>query len=568
MSSLHSSSVLPLHNDNTCPTVLQKRRAQSHAIAICRQANTIPREQRGVTVWLNLKPVDLPLSGELMSGQPDTGTVFPDELAAREYREVLLVSKQQHDTSIPQTPDAKRAHVKVLFKAFKCVPQTSTDNSDSDSEKDKKNGRPEDGDRTRMPFIHQSHDNNLVECLCWDILEACIWRSKKSQNLVDAWEPEKFKYKSKWTFAERFDRIVQTMATSKTICKHLFDVGYVYKIVDDPVASAKRVQANKTLNTKKAAVMKRGKEAVAGDDKYTKRVKIQSDEETEEQVLHDEALVSREHRRRQHLPPPTNGFQQRSGQQLLHASAYPQHYSLSQRMTQPASQTRYPPPGSFTVPANIFDNSSSYFGASAVDMSMADSVTTQHMPETWRAPSRKMTGPTTRGRTVRQPQLLTSGYQPSAQVPQGYGSPSPYGMPQPYPESGPTSMPSLQMASMTAFDQHSMQRQQWGLQPGPESNATHGYPVHGLTTLSQTDDMSLVDSEGTPPAAWDTPTSEQSWEPYPRVEGHFAQQSNRQPMGVHVPTQPAGAMSSDMTESERGNEESQFEMYQQDRVDH
>lgn len=202
-----------------------------------------------------------------MSGLPvDSTTIFPDELTARKYREVLLPPKQQQDGTIPRTPTELRAHVKVLFKAFKVVRR---DCACRQGIKD--------------PFLHQIHDNRLVECLCWEILQACITRSEKDANLVEAWEPNKFKFKKEEkTFAQRFDDIVKTMSNSKTICKHLFDVKYVLKIVDDPKTSLERVVANRKLNGVKAEIMKRGKEAKVDDEKKPKRRKTNTDADNED----------------------------------------------------------------------------------------------------------------------------------------------------------------------------------------------------------------------------------------------------------------------------------------------
>ena len=111
--------------------------------------------------------------------------------------------------------------------------------------------------------------------MCWDILEACIARSHLQENLVESYEPGKYKIKkgNGWTFAERFDSLVNSMATSKSMCKHMFDVPYMYKTVDDPKTNLERIESNRKLNGQKAKVMKRGKEAVAEDDKQGKTKK-------------------------------------------------------------------------------------------------------------------------------------------------------------------------------------------------------------------------------------------------------------------------------------------------------
>jgi len=49
------------------------------------------------------------------------------------------------------------------------------------------------------------------------------------------------------------------MATSKSICKHLFAVPYHYKTVGDPESNLQRVIAYRKLNGPKGRLMKRGK---------------------------------------------------------------------------------------------------------------------------------------------------------------------------------------------------------------------------------------------------------------------------------------------------------------------
>ena len=73
--------------------------------------------------------------------------------------------------------------------------------------------------------------------------------------------------------AERFDSLLFATATSKSMCKHMFDVPYMYKTVDDPKTNLDRIESNRKLNGQKAKVMKRGKEAVAEDDKQGKAKK-------------------------------------------------------------------------------------------------------------------------------------------------------------------------------------------------------------------------------------------------------------------------------------------------------
>ncbi|EXJ68723.1 uncharacterized protein A1O5_08517 [Cladophialophora psammophila CBS 110553] len=257
------------HDPNSCPEVQRRLGTEAEVHAILQDAQQIALPQRGVSAYLNLRLDELPKSADLMvtDDEEDLDTIFENVSQSRMYRRMLLPNKRGWDITIPEAPDQLRAHVKVLFKAFKSIPDECACQ-----------------EAIKRPFRSQIHDNYLVECLCWEILEACIERSKKDANLVEAWEPGKFRYKktNDWTFEERFNSIVETMATSKTICKHLFDVKYVLKIVDDPKTNAERVEANRKLNGLKARVMKRGKEAEAQDQRQIKRARTEDADDDED----------------------------------------------------------------------------------------------------------------------------------------------------------------------------------------------------------------------------------------------------------------------------------------------
>ncbi|KEF55383.1 uncharacterized protein A1O9_08133 [Exophiala aquamarina CBS 119918] len=249
----------PAHNQDTCPLITSKRNARFAAMQVYNHTITIPEDERGHTDYLHLGLDDILTNAQCMSSGADTGTQFSSFEAAQEYRKLLLAREPHTDLTIPRTQAQQRAHVMALFKAFKCIPAEC-----------------EDRDDMKKWFIEQRHNNQLVEIKCWEILQECVTRSMRSTNLVEAHEPNKFKFKAgKMTFAERFNIIKETMAVSKTICKHLFDVSFVLKFVDDPAHNRARVESNRVLNGKKAEIMKRGKQEQAKDkDKQAKRPRL------------------------------------------------------------------------------------------------------------------------------------------------------------------------------------------------------------------------------------------------------------------------------------------------------
>lgn len=247
-----SQAALPQpHDHNTCPPMILKRNARHDALQVYNSAITIPEDQRGQTNFLTLALTDIPSAAECLRPGADTSTEFPNLETAQEYRKLLLARGADHDPTIPRTQAQQRAHALALFKAFKCIPAEC-----------------EDRDDMKKWFVEERHNNQLVEVKCWEILHECITRSIRTTNLVEAHEPNKFRFKAgNMTFAERFDIIKETMAVSKTICKHLFDVSFVLKFVDDPAHNRARVESNRVLNSKKAEIMKRGKEEQEKDKK-------------------------------------------------------------------------------------------------------------------------------------------------------------------------------------------------------------------------------------------------------------------------------------------------------------
>ncbi|ETI20774.1 hypothetical protein G647_07116 [Cladophialophora carrionii CBS 160.54] len=279
------------HNPSTCPELVAAANAQQKADLVRLDHEQLGKAQRGVTPFLNLHLSDLAASAVLMlDDNRDTITYFDSELEAEKYRERLLPMKPQPDFTIPQTAAEKKAHVKVLFQAFKCVPAECLE-----------------GENIKKPFTNHIHDNVMVECLCWEILRRCIQRSQVLSNLVETYEPDKYKFKKFMDkdFEQRFDAIVNAMARSKSMCKHMYDVPYLFKVIDDPQTNVERIDSNRKLNGQKAVVMKRGKEAVAGDEQQGRSKKPKTEvAKTESQS----ALVPSQPRR-QHALPATSTAQ-------------------------------------------------------------------------------------------------------------------------------------------------------------------------------------------------------------------------------------------------------------------
>ena len=296
------------HNPATCPEINRQHTAETRAAQVYRDAEDPATSLHGNPEYVNLGLDNLPKSADLMGpGVLDTSTSFNNELEAKKYRDCLLSRNPKADPTIPQSDNQRKAHVKVLVKAFKCVPPEC-----------------ECQEAIKRPFRGHVHNSQLVECLCWDILNAIVRRSQVVTNLVDSYEPNKYKLHrgAGLNFEARFNAIVKTMATSKSICKHLFDVPYYLKVVDDPYSNLQRVEANRKLNGLKARVMKRGKEAEAEDGREKKRVKT---EDTEEDPM-SPAIVSQSRRRVRATPAPST-VPRRLATPMLQSLPVPQNFS-------------------------------------------------------------------------------------------------------------------------------------------------------------------------------------------------------------------------------------------------
>lgn len=250
------------HNDAHCPEFRRQWAAEAKATAICNGAKPIVKDRRGHDGLPDLDPQTdfatfkaLMSAGEISAVERDT--IFDNKLQAEKYRQVLLEPLEEQDPTIPQSEAEQKAHVVMIIKAFRHV-------SDEGG-----------AAKVKEDFQGCRHDRWLVECLAWDILDLLIRRSESVGNLVETYEPGKYKFKKcqDMDFADRFELLVSAMATNKSMCKHLYDVPYIMKVIDDPRTNVDRIESNRRLNRQKAEIMKKGKAAAAEDGDQNKRGK-------------------------------------------------------------------------------------------------------------------------------------------------------------------------------------------------------------------------------------------------------------------------------------------------------
>ncbi|PWY68426.1 hypothetical protein BO70DRAFT_432759 [Aspergillus heteromorphus CBS 117.55] len=185
----------------------------------------------------------------------NTATKFGSLTEAREANRSQ--SAIQADDTIPTLEIQKRAIVKALTDAVLGTTHA------------------EDNPGMIKPFTDGKYSVSRVETACWELLESMISR-QTAGPLVSGVGSKRKTLGDTMTFAERLTKILEYLATQKTICKHLLDPLYMHQFVDDPVAAYKRVIANKSLNKRKGEVMNAGKEAL-GAKKTTKPPPSQSE---------------------------------------------------------------------------------------------------------------------------------------------------------------------------------------------------------------------------------------------------------------------------------------------------
>ncbi|KAJ9602722.1 hypothetical protein H2200_012916 [Cladophialophora chaetospira] len=309
------------HDPTTCPEEIKKVNAEAKATQVLAQVEGTDKRNRGRTNYVHLALDNLPSSAEILGDpNPDDNTLFDSAYEAERYREALLERKNTVDPTIPTDPRDIKAHVKALFKAFKCVPDEC-----------------EDTEKITKLYSDMTHDNALIEALCWQLVEGLIRRSEVKTNLVESYEPDKYKFRkcADKDFAERFDLLVEGMAKSKSLCKHLNDAPFMYKVLDDPLTNVERIESNRKLNGQKAEVMKRGKEVVAAekDDGKNKKVKTRRSTEESPSVKTETAQPLR----------------QRGGTTM---SAQPPRYTTPQTYMRPAQYPNSAPANYGFMPAN------------------------------------------------------------------------------------------------------------------------------------------------------------------------------------------------------------------------
>ena len=229
------------------PTEQELRTAQFNAKAIYGQYHTVNGVVTGDQKHFDaIQPIDvenLPKSVTL-HGAPDKHTYFPDALTAEFYRFACRPNISEDDETIPTSLEAQQSHVRVLVLAFNNAIGC------------------QDNEAMVKPFLDRRHDQKLIECLCWQILQCIIWRAQSPDPLMTAYDLSKARDNNGLeSFAERFDAVVKAMCVSKTICKHLNDAPYRMVFIDDPVKAKLRVESNRTLNKLKADQMLIGKQA-------------------------------------------------------------------------------------------------------------------------------------------------------------------------------------------------------------------------------------------------------------------------------------------------------------------
>lgn len=212
----------------------------------------------GITPFLHVD--SLPKAQEVLKQfdlVSDMETIFDNLEDASAWRAGLrdTDASADSDQTIPRSPEAKKALVKVLFKAFKST-EKAKDNANM-----------------VKAFEQQKHNNAHVEVVCWEVLMKLIDRVEKGPGLVE-YDAERVRENHHLkTFADRFDAVVESFLNQKTICKHLLDAPFMVRLLDDPISSQSRVESNRKLNKRKGDYMSQGKKVLNGPKPETRQAK-------------------------------------------------------------------------------------------------------------------------------------------------------------------------------------------------------------------------------------------------------------------------------------------------------
>ena len=176
-------------------------------------------------------------------------TCFENGMQSRHYLQCLNphdANREVTDGTIPTDPEHKRALVGIFVQAFR-----STSNA-------------QDKPKYLETFNKNKYDNRLVEARCWQILEFCIERSKR-QALLRLWGGDKTKSEGSnirdMKFADRYDSIVDLLATWKKSCDRVYQAPFLPQLVDNPDWTMKQTVNNAVSNNRKAILLDIAKQA-------------------------------------------------------------------------------------------------------------------------------------------------------------------------------------------------------------------------------------------------------------------------------------------------------------------
>lgn len=197
---------------------------------------------------------------------------FATHQAAMAWRnQQRMIQEPVVDETIPGTVAERQECVRQLYDAFVSLEEA------------------EDNPNVISTFRNNTNDEDRIEVICWILLEATIQR-RRSGPLLFAWNPGKAVTNQPQypDFRTRFQRIVEALRFSKTICNHIYGPHFILTFVDDPGAAKKRKDQNRRLNSHKGELIRQAREAQKQEDakppvtRQRKRRKTAAQEEEED----------------------------------------------------------------------------------------------------------------------------------------------------------------------------------------------------------------------------------------------------------------------------------------------
>jgi hypothetical protein len=179
----------------------------------------------------------------------ETPLIFTSLNKVKEWREEQQSYRKMADPTIPHGEIAKGLLVQHMVKSFKYAGKAARELCNQNV----------------IPQVDRIKEHpKAIQAVCWELLDHTINRCTGT-SLAAGYCPAKFS-KTQAMFKVRIRAIIETLRVNKKICKHVFDVPFDKKLVDDPWKELKKTENNQRCNDLKQGQLRAGKEILEAQD--------------------------------------------------------------------------------------------------------------------------------------------------------------------------------------------------------------------------------------------------------------------------------------------------------------